>query len=178
MIKTKEEPVYEFGKWAEKEALKIISQKWDITEMNPSVSKYSPIDGIIFKDNTLHPIQIKTRSPRALYRDISLPMKQWKNYQDIANKNPSYTCFMICDMYNPQHDIDYKLYSFEVSKVKYTEGGYSNTDGRSSVFIKLRDMNDHGSLNLEFQKELERKHIEMIRPQMDTTWLHLYKNKF
>ena len=105
-------------------------------------------------------------------------MKQWKNYQDIANKNPSYTCFMICDMYNPQHDIDYKLYSFEVSRINYTEGGYSSTNGRSSVFIKLRDMNDHGSLNLEFQKELERKHIEMIRPQMDSTWLHLYKNKF
>jgi len=167
-----------FGKWAELEALKIISQNLSITEMNPSVCKYSPIDAIVLQDNKLYPIQIKTRSPRALYRDISLPLKQWKNYQDIAEKNTTYECFLICDMYNPQHDIDYKMYSFDVGTVKYTNGGFSSKDGRECVFIKLRDMKEYNCFTSEFQQELELKHIELIRPGIPRRNLQFYKNKF
>ncbi len=175
---TNVEQKYEFGKWAELEVLKVISKKFNITEMNPTVSKMSAIDAIVFKDNKLYPIQIKTRSPRALYRDISLPIKQWKNYQDIAKKNGSYTCFVVCDLYNKRYNIDYKLYSFDVSTVKYTMGDFSSRINQQQVFVKLRDMVEIMELPIDFQQELERKHIDMIRPFISERNLTYYENKF
>lgn len=169
---------YEFGKWAELEILKIISNKFNITEMNPTVSKMSAIDAIVFKDNKLYPIQIKTRSPRAIYQDISLPIKQWKNYQDIAKKNGSYTCFVVCDLYNKRYNIDYKLYSFDVSTVKHTLGDFSTHNNKQQVFIKLRDMVEIMELPIKFQRELEKKHIMMIRPNISERNLFYYENKF
>ena len=174
----KETAIEQFGKWVETEAIQIIKDKYGLKEFKQSSDKYSRIDGIIFYNNKLTPVQIKTRSPRILFKDISITKSQLKVYKEIAEKNGKYVCFMICDTYNEALGFDYAVYMFDFGTVKYTESNNTRKNGKELVFIKLADMKKMDILPLRFQQQLEKKHIELIRPIIDKQYVGACHTKF
>lgn len=172
------EDLHTFGKWAETEIMPILSKLYGFKEINQTIDKFSRIDGIIFHNLKLTPLQIKARAPRVYYQDISIPLKQFNVYKKIALKNDGYIGIFITDIYNPDYGLDYKVYQCDFNDVRYTVGTLSQFDDTPSVFIKLNDMKSLDILPEEFQRELERKHIEYIRPTISEKYISLYKNKF
>lgn len=174
----KQSNITEFGKWAETEVIKIIRTNYGLKEFKQTDDFYSRIDGIIFHNHKLIPVQIKVRSPRIMYKDISISLKQFEVYKDIAEKNGGYICFMISDTYNPALDFDYNVYMFDFGTIKYQPSRTTASDGEPSVYFKLDDMKKLDILPIEFQKQLEEKHIKLIRPMIDKNYIGAHKNKF
>ena len=178
MIFEKEEVLHDFGKWAERRLLELLASKYNLSELNSQQDKYSRIDAVLFHNYKLTPIQVKARAPRALYKDISIKRSQFDVYKQIAEKNGGYIGFFIIDTYNPEYGLDYLVYRCNFLDVKYSVGQISSRNSEEVVYIKLDDMTPMDILPIEFQKQLERKHIEMIRPKIGVKYIHLYKNKF
>jgi len=175
---TQAESIYEFGKWVETKTIDIIRDKYGLREFKQTDDMYSRIDGIIFHNNKLTPIQVKTRSPRIYFKDISISLKQFEVYRNIAKLNGKYICFMICDTYNPALEFDYAVYVFDFGTIKQIGGKTTGGDGVERVYFKMSDMKKLDILPIEFQKELERKHIELIRPHIDKQYISACKTKF
>lgn len=170
--------IYEFGKWAETSILKILGETFVFRELKQTNDKYCAIDGIMFHDNKLVPIQVKAQSPRILYKDVSIKASQYKNYMSIVDKNGMYICFLICSMYNPALGFDYVVHMFDYSKIKSSTQSTVYKSVEESVFFKLNQMKELDILPIEFQKELEIKHIELVRPHIDEKYRNAFKNKF
>ena len=117
-------PKYEYGKWVETEVFPILRTMTGFKDLTQVNEEYSRIDGVIFNNLKVTPVQIKAISPRVLYQDISIKKSQFDVYKQIAEKNGEYVGILICSIYNPAYNLDYRVYRFRFSNIKYTTGIY------------------------------------------------------
>jgi len=169
---------YEYGKWVETEIFPILRKQRGFEDLTQVHEEYSRIDGVIFNNLKVTPVQIKAISPRVLYQDISIKKTQFDVYKEIAEKNGEYVGILISSIYNPAYNLDYRVYRFKFSNVKYQIGTLSKYDSTPTVYLKLRDMEELDILPIEFQKQMEKNHQEYIMPGVQDKYKHLYKNKF
>ncbi len=170
--------IYNYGKWVETEVFPILRKLKGFEDLTQVHEEYSRIDGIIINNLKVTPLQIKAISPRVLYQDISIKKSQFDVYKQIAEKNGEYVGILISSIYNPEYNLDYRVYRFRFSNIKYTEGTLSKWNSTPTVYLKLRDMEELDILPIEFQKEMETKHNQFILPTVQDKYKHLYKNKF
>lgn len=170
--------IYDYGKWVETEVFPILRTLTGFEDLTQVEEKYSRIDGVIFNNMKVTPVQIKAISPRVLYQDISIKKSQFDAYKEIAEKNGEYVGMLISSIYNPSYNLDYRVYRFKFSNIKYTTGRLSQWNSTPVVYLKLRDMEELDILPEDFQREMESKHNQHILPQVDEKYKHLYKNKF
>lgn len=171
-------PKYEYGKWVETEVFPILRTMTGFKDLTQVHEEYSRIDGVIFNNLKVTPVQIKAISPRVLYQDISIKKSQFDVYKQIAEKNGEYVGILISSIYNPAYNLDYRVYRFKFSNIKYTTGPLSKWDNTPTVYLKLRDMEEFDILPESFQREMEKRHNKYIVSGVSEKYKHLYKNKF
>jgi len=170
--------VYEYGKWVETEIFPILRKQKGFEDLTQVHEEYSRIDGVIFNNLKVTPVQIKAISPRVLYQDISIKKSQFDVYKQIAEKNGEYVGILISSIYNPKYNLDYRVYRFRFSNIKYSIGNFSQWDSTPTVFIKLSNMEELDILPEDFQREMEIRHNKYVVSNIGEKWKHLYKNKF
>jgi len=154
--------IYEYGKWVETAIFPILRKQKGFEDLTQVHEEYSRIDGVIFNNLKVIPVQIKAISPRVFYRDISIKKTQFDVYKHIAEKNGEYVGILISSIYNPQYNLDYRVYRFKFSNIQHTIGTLSKWDSTPTVYIKLSDMEELNILPDDFQREMEKRHNKYI----------------
>lgn len=169
---------YDYGKWVESNVINLIRRLPGYGDLTQILDEYSRIDAVLLRNSKLVPIQIKAISPRIFYKDISIKKSQFDAYKKIVELNGDYICFLVTSIYNKERGLDYSVFKFNFKDIPYSSGRLSKWDATPTVYLKLSDMEKLNILPITFQQEMEKLHIEFMRPSIDSNYIDLYQNKF